>query len=275
MAPPQFKDLGKKAKDLFKKSYDFKNELKVVSKADGVKLENGGVMGKTLVGHTKANWTDQYLGDIEVEAHSCGIAKGQFKLKKVTDGVDVTVAGGACGAVSVEATYVQTNVSATVKADHNLNKGSTGVLACAVLGFDGVSVGGTVSVDASGSPKDYNVGAQYSQKDLTASLVTSNKGDDITMSFFQNYSKSTCLGASMLIKPEDGSRVFSFGTDHQLDCKTAIKAKADSNGVVGTAVSHVLANPAMKFCVSAEFDALGADVCKAQKFGISLNFGDF
>lgn len=275
MAPPSFKDLGKKASDLFKKQYDYKNEFKIVSKADGVKLENGGVLKKSLVGYTKANWTDQYLGDIEVEAHSCGLAKGQFKLKKVADVADIIVAGAACGSVSVEAAASQSNFNAQAKVSHNVNKGSTSVAASAVLGYDNVSVGGSLSLDASGSLKDYNVGAQYAQKDLIAALVTSNKGDDITVSYFQNYSSSTSLGASMLVKPEDGSRLYTLGTEHKLDGSTSVKAKATSGGIVGTSITHILANPAMKVQVSAEFDAAGADITKAQKFGIGLNFGDF
>lgn len=275
MAPPSFKDLGKKAGDLFKKSYDYKNEIKVVSKADGVKLENGGVSGAALVGYTKANWTDQYLGDIEVEAHSCGLAKGQFKLKKVADLADITVAGGACGGLSVEANLAQDNFTAQAKITHNLNKGCAGLASSAVFGFDGVSVGGSISLYADGTPKDYNIGAQYSQKDLTAALVTSSKGENVTVSFYQTYSSATTLGASMLVKPEDGSRLFTFGTEHKLDANTTVKGKATSAGIVGTSVTHVLANPSMKVVVSAEFDAAGADITKAQKFGIGLNFGDF
>jgi hypothetical protein len=275
MAVPQFKDLGKKAKDLFKKQYDFKNEAKIVSKAAGVKLESGGVHSKGLVGYTKANWTDDYLGDVEVEAHSCGLAKGQFKLNNVADGVNLTVSGAASGCVGLEANYAQENIAATLKAGHNLNKGCTSVSASAVLGFDGVSVGGQVDLDASGSPKDYNVGAQYSAKDLVAAMVTSNKGDDITVSFHQKVSCCTSLGASMLVKPESGSRAYTFGTDYSLDKNTGIKVKAGSCGTVGVAVSHTLADPKVKLGISAQFNALSDDIFKAQKFGICLNFGEF
>jgi hypothetical protein len=275
MPVPQFKDLGKKAKDLFKKQYDFKNEIKVVSTAAGVKLESGGSHAKGLVGYTKANWKDDYLGDVEVEAHSCGLAKGQFKLANVADGVNLTVSGCAAGSLNLEANYVQDCVSATAKAGHNLNKGSTSLSASAVFGFDGVSVGGQVDLDASGSPKDYNVGAQYAAKDLVAALVTSNKGDDITISFHQKVSCCYSMGASMLVKPESGSRAYTFGTDYCLDKNTSIKAKAGSCGTVGVAVSHKLADPKVKLGISAQFNALSDDIFKAQKFGICMNFGEF
>jgi len=274
-APCQFKDLGKKAKDLFKKQYDYKNEIKVFSKASGVKLESGGTKGKDLVGYTNAKWKDEYLGDIEVDLKSCGAAKAQFKLCKVADGVDVTVCGDAKGDISTEATYKNGDMlSALAKATHNVNKSSTKISASAVVGFEGVSVGGGVDLDGSGNPTDYNVGAEYATKDLVASLYTTKQGEDITVSFFQKLSGCTSLGASMLVTSA-GSRTFTFGSDHALDKKTGLKLKADSAGVVGMAVSHVLSDPKMKVGMSAEFDAAGDDALKAQKFGVCLSFGEF
>lgn len=276
MPPPQFKDLGKKAKDLFKKQYDYKNEMKVTSKAGGVKIESVGLSSKSgLVGSSKANWKDEYLGDIEVEAASSGFAKCQFKRSNVTDGVNVTVAGDAAGALSGEATYTQQSMAATAKASYNGNTGSTAVMACATIGFDAVSVGGQVDLDASGSPKDYNLGAEYATKDLVAAVVTSNKADDITVSYFQKLSGSTALGASMLVQPSSGTRLYTLGTDYALDKSTGVKVKATSTGIVGTAITHTLAEPKMKVGVSAEFNAAGDDAFKAQKFGISLAFGEF
>jgi len=276
MPSPHFNNFGKKAKDLFKKQYDYKNEIKVTSKAAGVKLESGGYQAKGLNGYTKANWTDAYLGDIEIEAHSGGVAKGQFKLNGVTDGVNVTVSGAGTGSMAVETTYEQDLISCNVKATR-CPKGSTGIVASAVLGLEGVSVGGQVTLDLAnmGSPKDYNLGAEYTQKDLTASLVTSNKGEDITASYYQTVSKSLKLGSSMLVKPEAGTRLFTFGTDYALDSATTVKAKADSNGIIGTSITHTLADPNAKLCFSAQFDGLSSDVLSAQKFGVSVNLGDF
>lgn len=276
MPAPQFKDLGKKAKDLFKKQYDFKHEIRVISKASGVKLESAGVHGKGgICGSTKANFKDEYFGDVEIEADSSGTARGQFKLGKVADGVDVTVAAAAAGCISGEATYKQDNVSALFKAAHNVNKGCTLMTAMATVGFEGVSVGGQVDIDANGAPKDYNVGAEYASKDLTAAIVTSNKGDDITVSFFQKLCGGTSLGASMLVQPESGNRVYTFGTDYALDKKTQVKAKANSQGTVGAVVTHILSDPSVKVAWSAEFNALSDDAFKAQKFGIGLTFGEF
>lgn len=54
MPTPVFKDFGKKVNDLFKKQYDYKNEVKVISKAgNGVQVESGGYQSGGLVGYSK------------------------------------------------------------------------------------------------------------------------------------------------------------------------------------------------------------------------------
>jgi hypothetical protein len=281
MSPPQFKDLGKKAKDLFKKQYDFKNEIKVINNgANSVKIESGGYQAKGLAGYTKANWTDASLGAFEVEAHSTGSARAKLTCKKISN-VAVVLEGNAEGNLSVEATtnadVAGSAVALGFQTKHNLNKGSTSINASAVFGHDGVSVGVNCDFDAANpaSPTDYNVGAEFTQKDLTATIVTSNQGNDITASYFQTVCGGLVLGSSLAVKPDSGSRLFTFGGDYTLDKATTLKFKTDSNGIVGTALTHTLADPSCKVLASAQFDSLSADVFSPQKFGLSLSFGDF
>ncbi len=181
----------------------------------------------------QVNFTDKNFGAVELEWHSTGVAKAQTKLAKVADGVDLTLNGDIAGSLSVEATYAKDSVSVLAKVSHCLNKSSTGLALSAVLEVDGVSIGGQLDLDAANptAPKDYNVGAQYTQKDLTASLVTSNQGNDITASYYQSISSDLVLGSSMLVKPDVGTRLFTFGGAYTLDKATSVKAMADSNGI--------------------------------------------
>jgi voltage-dependent anion channel protein 2 len=275
MPVPQFKDLGKKAKDLFKKQYDYKNEIKTTNTTSGVKIETGGCSNNGLSGYTKANWTDDYLGDIEIEAGSCGKARGQFKLKDCAPGVNLTVSGACSGSVSLETNYAQDMIAATICAQHNLSKGCTGINASAVVGMEGFSLGGSVALDASGSPEDYSVGAQYATKDLVAALTTAKKGEEVNVNVFNQWSSSTSLAASVNVKPSSGDSTFGLGSHWNLNRATSIRAKVDSNGVVGTAITHTLASPNMKVGVSSQYNALSNDAFKAQKFGMSFSFGDF
>lgn len=275
MAPPQFNNLGKKTKDLFKKTFEYKHEVKVVSSSGGVKIESGFYHCKGLGQYTKANWTDRYLGDVEVEAHSSGSAKGQFKLKNVGGyGANTTVNGTACGGLSAETTYETDLLASTLKVSHNLSKAATSFDLSAVMGAEGVSVGGSLSVKG-GSASDYNLGAEYAQKDLVASLVTSNKGENITASYYHNISKTCQIGSTMLVKPEAGTRLFGFACNYALDGKTTVRGKIDSNGIAGTSIIHHVANPNLKLQISAQADALSATPLAAQKLGVSVSLGDF
>jgi hypothetical protein len=276
--PPTFANLGKKAKDLFKKQYDYKNEVKVISKAENtVVVESGGYhqQPKGLSGYTKVSWTDKAIGQFEVEAHSSGEYKGKLVTNK-HEGVGFTVEG-APAALSVEAAYVKDAFAATAKLSHNLDKGDTNVNLGAVIGFEGISVGGNCDFNAANpsSLTDYNIGAECSQKDLVGTIVTSNKLNDITASYFQTISPRLVLGSSLCVKPDSGSRLFVTGGEYTLDKFTTFKFKGDSVGVVGTAVTHTLTNPAAKLVASAQFDTQSSNPFSPQKFGLSVSFGDF
>jgi len=273
--PPTFSNLGKRAKDLFKKQYDYKNEVKVISRAEnGVVVESGGYhQAKGLAGYSKVNWTDKSIGAFEVEAHSNGEYKGKLITNKY-EGVGLTLDGNP-STLSVEAGYSKEAFAASTKVSHNVDKGDTTVNVGAVIGFDGISVGGSCDFNAANpsSPTDYNIGAECSQRDLVGTIVTSNKLIDITASYFQTISSRLVLGSSLLVKPD--SRIFVTGGEYSLDKYTSLKFKGDSVGVVGLAVSHVLVNPATKVSASAQFDTQSSNPFSPQKFGVSLSFGDF
>jgi len=273
--PPQFSNLGKRAKDLFKKQYDYKNEAKVISRAEnGVVVESGGYhQAKGLAGYSKVNWTDKSIGAFEVEAHSNGEYKGKLITNKY-EGVGLTLEGNPV-TLSVEAGYSKEAFAASAKVSHNVDKGDTTMNVGAVIGFDGISVGGSCDFNAANpsSPTDYNIGAECSQRDLVGTIVTSNKLIDITASYFQTISSRLVLGSSLLVKPD--SRIFVTGGEYSLDKYTTLKFKGDSVGVVGAAVSHVLINPAAKVSASAQFDTQSSNPFSPQKFGVSLSFGDF
>jgi len=275
MSVPQFRDLGKKAKDLFKKQYDFKNEVKTISKAeDTVVVESGGYHNpKGLAGFTKVSWKDKAIGDFEIEAHSTGEYKGKLVTKKI-EGVGVTIEA-VPASVSAEAAYGQEAFSIAAKLTHNIEKAESNVNVGAVIGFDGVSVGGSCDLNPAngGSVQDYNIGAECAQKDLVGTIVTSNKLIDITASYYQTINPRLVLSSSLVVKPD--SRVFVTGGEYSLDKFTTIKFKGDSVGVVAAAVTHTLSNPPTKLIASAQFDTQSSNPLSPQKFGLSVCFGDF
>lgn len=238
-------------------------------------VETGGYSANGLAGYSKANWTDEYLGDIELEFHSTGVAKGQFKLKNLgLEGSTTTVSGVATGLLASETTYETSNLASAVKVTHDLKNVTTNVNVSAVIGYEGISVGGALALKGS-TPSDYNLGAEYATKDLIATLVTSNKGENITGSYYQNVSTATSVGSSLLVKPESGSRLFAFGTSHTVDPSTTVRAKIDSTGIVSKSITHVVTNPDVKFTVSGQYDVFSKSPLQAKKFGVSISLGEY
>jgi len=278
--PPKFADFGKKTKDLFKKTYEFKKELKVINKANnGITIETWGAYDKNaLTGFTKAKWADKAYGEFEVEANSASEVKGKVVTKKVSD-VGVTVEGNSNSKatnVSAEATYTKGEFLVTGKANHALGKDTT-LSASGAWGRNGIAVGGHVNFNAKdvSAPTDFNIGAECAQKDLTVTVVTSEKLSDITVSYFQTLKNGLQLGSSLDVKPDSSSRLFTFGGEYDVDKVTKLKFKADSTGLVASSVTHTLADPAVKLQVAAEFNTQAADVFAPQKLGFSVSLGDF
>jgi hypothetical protein len=279
--PPQFKDFGKKVGDLLKKGYDFKNEFKSVNtSAQGVKIETSAVNGKELVGNCKITHSDKNLNaDLEVNVSTGGCASAtnaKVTLNKLIPKVNkLSVSGNADSAVTLEAIYSHDFFAGSLTVSRNKD-GKTKLKKSGAIGYDGVAVGGDFSCDLADPSKfDFNCGAEYAQKDFIASLVTSNQGDDVTTSFFQKVSPGFTLGTKLVIESEAGKRSLTVGSEYAMDKSTTLKTSINSGGVINASVAHILANPACKLNISAQFDALGGDVLKANKMGVGITVGEF
>jgi len=213
-----------------------------------------------------------------VEANRQAEVKGKLISKKVSD-VGFTVEGNCTGSatnLSVEAAYSNAPACVTAKVTHNAVKKETIASLAAMVGYDGIAVGGHVDVNANnpGSPTEYNIGAECVQKDLQVTVATSNKLNDITVSYFQTVSPRLVLASSLAVKG-DASREFTFGGEYEVEKPTKLKFKADTKGVVAASVTHTLSDPAVKILAAAEFNTQSADVFAPQQLGLSLSFGDF
>lgn len=98
--PPQFKDFGKKVSDLLKKGFDYKNEVKVVTKsANGVSIETSAVHAKGVEGACKINHKDKELGgEVEVNVSStgaCSATNAKITFDKLIPSGKLSVSGNA------------------------------------------------------------------------------------------------------------------------------------------------------------------------------------
>lgn len=269
----QWNKLGKSCNDLFKKKYDFSNSISTKNTSGDVTVEAQATRGNALVGKTTMTVKNSKYGELEVALRTDAKddnAAGKLTLNKLSDGLEVTIKGSK-KAVNVDTVLNKGNVTVTAGFS-SASKANAAV----VLSNDGLSVGGAVALDInSGEVSDYNVGTQWTSGDVTTTLVTSNKGEDITASYCQKVN-GALIGAKFTLQPENNSRSLTIGTQWNLDDKTLVKAKLESSGVVSTVVEHRLASPSCLLGVSTSWNALaaGSDILKAQACGVQLKFGD-
>lgn len=299
--PPLFGAFGKKTKDLFKKKFDFEHQLKVVNNtADAKTIETAVVFptDKQVRGVFKSSIPVSNLaqanGVFETEFHTVADkeSKTSYKFTNLFNGGFVKfgvtsvkadakndTADFPEGYATVEAEYQQEYVSGNASVRTNGQK--TLVDAVLAVGYDKLSVGGKVVVDAASkqAPQDYNFGAEYAGADYIAAAVTEKKRSVLSLSYFQRVSKTHTVGAQAtfgLVKP---SRALQFGTDYEVDRDTTVRASArvesgKDTTVVATAVEHKLNNPRILLGVAAEFNISPNNVT-AGRMGITATLGDF
>jgi hypothetical protein len=272
--PPQFSKFGKSVKDLFGKKFDFEYEVATKHKASkGVTVEAGGVgAGGAITGKTTVNYKNKEFGSLELNLKTDGKDKNQkakVTLDKLADGLEVVLSGDARPAGNVEVSYSQDFFAGSASASSDSK-----ITASGTIGHDGLSVGAEVKADTSGSVNDYNVGCQYAQSDFTLTLKTASKGEEISLSFFQKLSNATSLGSLFYHNPETDVRKLAFGLEHSYDSATTLKTKVDTSGTLGTAIQHRLDQGPL-LGLAGSFNVLSKQPFAAQKFGVSLKFGDF
>lgn len=271
--PPTFGDHGKAAKDLLGKKYSFAREITLKSVArNNISLETQGESVATgFAGFVNIKYKNKEYGTWEEKFSTTGKTTYSWESDKLQDGLKVKLSGDQQPTGTVDLTYKQDNtaVTATVKTSGK----ATSVTAAAVVGFDGVSVGGQVSYDASSQAvTDYNAAAEYTQPDFTVSVKTANQADDVTVSYIHKVCKDFTYGGQLGYNIASGQRTLAVGAQANVDKGVTVKAKANNAGIVTSLVEHELANQ-VTFRLTTEFDANTYSTVP-QKFGLGLIFGE-
>jgi hypothetical protein len=291
--PPIFGDLGKSASNLFKKKFDdkkdFKNVIKTTNKtASGLTFTTGGTFDSknNLTGDLKAEYKKdnvEVVGDLS----TAGPAKVDIKVKKLQPGLTLQLVGdtGAAfnpgkfstatvkGAVEYSRDFFAGTASAESAFGSNLLLSGSGV-----IGFEGLSVGGEAQVDANkiSDVEDYNLGAQYDDKDFTATLKTAKFANDLTGSYVHKVNSDLQVAGQFNTKL-DGTddRSAGLASEYKVDANTTVKLRGNTKKVVAVAVEHRLANPRLALGFASSWNLVGFSAPNPKDFGISLNFGDF
>jgi len=271
----QLDKLGKSVKDLFGKKYDFTGlTIETSNTSSGnVSVESVGNWGDSVTGQSKLEWNEAKLKAVVQLSTSDDDknTKAEITLNKVAPGVDVTVSSNSVPDVALKAVYSNDNVAATFKANRNLADDSTAFSLAATAGKDGVTVGGDVHMDLAANLTDYNLGLQYDNKDLTATVMAKKQFSKINGCFYyKNFPvlDNTVVGACVDYNLKDGSSNVGLGFQNELDANTTIKTKFNLAGNVATVVEHRLADPRLTVALASNYEASSG---RLQATGMGLN----
>lgn len=273
--PPHFKDVAKKSKDLFSKKYDYKNELTATNNTDaGVTMEVGSTYFKDS--YLKASWKTVDVGAFEGEIHtdaSASATKAKATFDQFSKGASVAVTASSAPTFEVEASYAMDKFATKAIVTHSSSALGLNLSAC--VGMDGYVVGANALVDATGGNaalKSLDFAAQANIKLYQVALKTSKNQSDIALTVWNQYSKTYQWGVSA----NSGKNYsFALAQDMTLNKNTSIKTKVSSCGSAAAVVEHRLSDPAVKIALSTEYTSLTSLDKPAQKFGLSMAFGDY
>jgi len=269
--PPLFKKFGKTVQDLFKEQYDFKRQFKLKSStATGATLEStieSFAKGGDFAGSLKSTWKQAEIGTFETELHTSGATKYSVKADQLGKGLTVKLSGDEKPSGKIETDYAQNLFSSSITLDAASN--ATSVDFGGVVGFDGLAVGGHVKADITGQKvSDFNAGAEYTGKDFTVTVKTSDQTSKLGTSYFHKLNSDLSVGALFTYDVEKGTRTLTIGDEYRLGGKNLAKGKIDTNGQLSVALVHQLA--AVKVGLALETNIHSG----AKNYGITLSYGD-
>lgn len=281
--PVIFKNIGKSVSDLFKNdTYDVsKNTFSLKTKAaNGLNwTATSKITEKAHTAELGLKYSNGKYGSVEVTGTPNSSVKVKAAATKLYKGLTVEGSFEDKGKVKCtsDVAYKQDFVAATLSNEASQNDEGArynNVTAAAVIGFDGVSVGASVTSNVSVAafkPTDYNGAFQYEQSDLTVSVVTEEMTDKVTLSAEHKVNSDFTFAAQAVYHfKKDDAKTLALGGKYQIDSLTAIKGKVDQAGNVSTVVDHQV-RPWAKLGVTSVFNA---KAMSTPKFGLSFTFGE-
>ncbi|XP_061963483.1 mitochondrial outer membrane protein porin 4 [Populus nigra] len=267
--PAPFSDIGKRAKDLLTKdyNYDHKFTLSILSSTG---------MGFTATGLKK---DEVFVGDINT----------LYKSKNTVVDVKVDTYSNVSTRVTVNDILPSTKAAFSFKIpDHKSGKldvqyfhhhaaieSSIGLNPnpllefSAAIGSSNLSLGGEVGFDtASSSFIKYNAGIGLNEPDFSAALLLTDKGQTLKASYVHSVNPFHSVAAEMTHRFSSLENSFTIGSSHSVDPFTVVKTRFSDNGKAAMLYQHEW-RPKSLITFSAEYDSKATHAANP-KYGIAL-----
>lgn len=263
MAPPQYADLGKSAKDLFNKGYNYgtvKLDVKTKTQNDiefnatgehnnDVQKSLGTIEAKYKAGHGISfveKWTTDNILKAEITAED-NLLKG---LKVALDSSFAPSTGKKSGLLKT--TYRHDKF--LLNTDVDLDLAAPVVHNSVVFGHLGWLLGVQTSFDLTKSQltrNNFAVGYQANDFTIHANL---NDGTEVGSSLYQRVSPDLDLGVSLSWSSVNNSTRFALASKYQLDKYAYVQAKVNNLSQLGFSYTQQLRD-GVKLVLSSLIDA--------------------
>ncbi|KAJ6857154.1 hypothetical protein NC651_038760 [Populus alba x Populus x berolinensis] len=267
--PAPFSDIGKRAKDLLTKdyNYDHKFTLSILSSTG---------MGFTATGLKK---DEIFNGDIST----------LYRSKNTVVDVKVDTYSIVSTKVTVNDIFPSTKAALSFKIpDHKSGKLDVQYLhhhaaidssiglnpnplleLSAAIGSNNLSMGGEVGFDtASSSFVKCNAGIGLNKPDFSAAFLLTDKGQTLKASYVHLVNPLHSVAAEMTHRLSSLENCFTIGSSHAVDPFTVVKTRFSDNGKAAMLCQHEW-RPKSLITFSAEYDPKATHAA-APKFGLAL-----
>lgn len=268
--PSPFSDIGKRAKDLLTKDYNYDHKF-------SLSIPSSSGMGLTATGLKKDHI---FVGDIST----------QYKSGNTTVDVKVDTYSNVSTKVTMNEMFLSTKAAfsfnipdhksgkldvqylhphAAINSSIGLNPAPLLELAAAI-GDKNVSLGGEVGFDTASSLfTKYNAGISYNNPDFSAALILMDKGQTLKASYVHSVNplSGTEVAAEMTHRFSTFENSFSIGSAHIVDPFTVLKTRFSDNGKVAMLCQREW-RPKSLVTFSTEYDSKSINV--GPKLGIAL-----
>jgi len=276
--PPSYSDLGKAAKDLLNKGYNYgsaKLELKTKTE-NGIAVTAGGssnlASGK-IAGNLETKWACKDSGlNVTKKWNTDNVVSSEVSVEdKLVKGLKLTLdstlavpTGSKSGALKAAFKKDYVNIAL----DANLAKAPV-INGAAVVGYQGVLLGYQMAFDV-GSSKlaKSNFALGYSAGNLTLHTAVNN-GSEFAGSLHQKHSDS--LETAVNVSYASGATpAFAVAAKKNIDKDLSLQAKVNNAAQLGIAYSQVV-KPGLKLTLSSMVDVKNFSA-GGHQLGLGLEF---
>ncbi|GLT97523.1 hypothetical protein SLE2022_150820 [Rubroshorea leprosula] len=266
--PAPFANIGKHAKDLLTKDYNFDQKFTL-------SMRSSTGMGFTATGLKK---DQKFFGGINT-VYKSGSTRVDVKVNTYSDvSTKVTVndllpsskvayrfktPDHKSGKLEIEYLHHHAAVGFSV----GLNPTPLLELSAAI-GSKDLALGGEIGFDTAwASFTKYNAGIGFNKPDFSAALFLTNKGQVLKASYIHSVNPSTSIAAEMTHRFSTFANNFIIGSSHAIDPLTVVKTRLSDKGKVAMLCQHEW-RPKSLITVSAEYDSKSINT--ATKMGLTL-----